>query len=157
MSAIAVVFAVAASAERRAKERDEQARDNIERQITQVYQVLQLAISRTDSCAVETDRNGTVLWMNSKAEDTLRLCVGKDVTTCMTTEGAKAHEIGFARAMRYARSDGKPLSTIPECTAITNDGREIIVSIETWRTPNGAMAFVTPVKRPAERYTELEN
>ncbi len=154
MSVIAIVFVVSAGAERRATERDEAARDHIERQIAQVYQVLQLVIARTESCAVEIDRNGTVLWMNQKAHATLRLTVGKDVTSCMTAEGAKAHQVGFQKAMRYARSDGKPLATIPACMAITDTGEEIVVSVETWRTPKGAMAFVTPEKKRAVESTE---
>jgi hypothetical protein len=151
-----VVFVVSAAAERKAKERDDAARDNLERQITQVYQVLQLTISRTESCAVETDKSGNVLWMNKKAKDTLRLCKGHNVTSCMTEDGAHEHEIGFAKAMRYARSDAKPLSVIPECIAITKDGSEIRVSVETWRTPNGAMAFVTPLGERQDRYTNVD-
>jgi hypothetical protein len=161
--AIVCVFVVSAITERTASEREQAARardkaaqKNLEVQLSQVYQVLQLAISRTDSCAVETDKAGNVIWMNAMAKRSLRLCMGANVTGCMTEAGAQQHHHGFAKAMQADKMSDKPLAVIPRCVAITRDGDEIEVSVETWKTPNGAMAFVTPAVPPDGQYSDLE-
>lgn len=156
VATIIIVFIVSSSAERRATERDLAAREDIEDQVTQVYQVLQLVISRTASCAIEADKQGNVLWMNPLAKTTLRLSLGENVTSCMTASGAAAHTAGFERAMLSDQIYRQPLSVIPNCIALANDGNEIEVSVETWRTPNGAMAFVTPIHRTSASYSAVE-
>jgi signal transduction histidine kinase len=124
--------------------------------LSQVYQVLQLVISRTDSYAIETDRTGNVIWMNALAKKRLRLTEGVNVATCMTPQGAEKHNAGFAKAMQTESSMQLPLAIIPECIAITSDGSHVRVSVETWRTPNGAMAFVTEIDDPPTRMTVVE-
>ena len=161
--AIVCVFVVSAVAERTASEREQAARardkaiqDNLAVELSQVYQVLQLAISRTDSCAIETDQQGNVIWMNAMAKQSLRLTMGNSVKSCMSEAGAKQHGRAFAKAMLADKMSDKPLSVIPRCIAINRDGKEIEVSVETWKTPNGAMAFVTHAVPPDGQYSDLE-
>ncbi len=154
MTALVAVFFVSSSAERNAQRRDEAQRESIKTQIDQVYKVLQLAISRTESCAVETDDQGNVLWMNHLAAVTLNLRLGENVTSCMPESGRSKHETAFQSSMRQADGTQPQQGSIKshhpllkvQCVALGKDLRELPMSIEAWRTPNGAMVFLTPLQ-----------
>lgn len=158
VTAIVAVFYVASSAERKAQRRDDAQRESIKLQIDQVYKVLQLAISRTESCAVETDDQGNVLWMNHLAAVTLNLKLGENVTSCMPESGRSRHETAFQASMQQATGTQAKTGSIKshhpllklQCVALSKDLKELPMSIEAWRTPNGAMAFLTPIYVPEE-------
>jgi hypothetical protein len=133
------------SIEKETKKHTTAVRADTEKQLSEMYAILQLSLSRVDSCAVETDKKGNVLWMNDKARNTLRLTRGENVTLCMLNEGAEKHNRSYEKAMNKREDGTRPLAIIPKCQAVGKNGDIITVTVETWATPKGAMAFVTPI------------
>ena len=91
--------------------------------------------------AVEVDRRGIVTWCNSVAVKRFGVKVGQDVESIMPAEGADRHRSQFAIAMERNSGGVQSLASI-NCVAISPDG-PIPVHVETWTTPEGAMAFIT--------------
>lgn len=93
------------------------------------------------SCAVEVDERGKVIYLNELAQETFDLKVGDSVDKVIPEAFRNEHRDLMMDAIEQSRDGGKILSKF-RCQAVTLNGLTD-AEVETWSTPMGAMAFIT--------------
>jgi len=108
----------------------------------QIHELFLKHITKSEnSAAIHVDREGSVIWLNEKAERLFGLRLGDDIEKIMLPHQRAVHRENFEKAMKLHDAGNRALSDI-YCKAYVADGDIVPVHVETWSVPDGAMAYI---------------